>query len=535
MSLKVEDLLTLPSMRGAKLIAGTAAKGNIVNSISVLESTDPVLLTNTYFHHENFRTEEILITGFINTVQDIPSQCDCIRGLYEAGASGIIIFYVGVFLPRIDQSLIVLADELGFPIICMPENRVVLYGEVITDVLGAVFQEKKQKAYLVGEVLERVSKMSESQRTLDNLLRIISTQTHSSIALLDCKRELIHSSTWPVSNSPLFVNSSLLEEMQETGELSAQIFEMESGQQIHYSLFPIHFWNSSIRALAIISEYGAIEREQIAQVTEAIRLFVTLWGDPHEYQGTSELVNAILKDEPTKMRNLANIFKINISDLQTMWVFSFGENVDAEGISHYIPAIQTETEKYKLRCICGAFDKKVVVFIEKPTYTVDFPHIEECFIDELKGENKDFAFAVQRKLRDMSHAREMLQLSSRYIKYAKKIFPQKVLLTFEELLFAEKCLKIIEQGESEIQQRLAPLLSLYPEDAQWQQELINTLCVFLLDAQSSILQTSEIIHLHKSTIKYRIKSINDVFGYSVQKMPESYSLYLAAAIKRLLD
>ena len=53
MSLKVKDLLMLPCMREAELNAGASAKENIVNSISVLESTDPILLHDAYFHHEN--------------------------------------------------------------------------------------------------------------------------------------------------------------------------------------------------------------------------------------------------------------------------------------------------------------------------------------------------------------------------------------------------------------------------------------------------------------------------------------------------
>lgn len=102
-------------------------------------------------------------------------------------------------------------------------------------------------------------------------------------------------------------------------------------------------------------------------------------------------------------------------------------------------------------------------------------------------------------------------------------------------MFSEICQKVVEQGEDTVQQHLAPLFSLYPEDRQWQQDLINTLCIFLLDAQGSVVQTSELIHLHRSTVKYRIKLINEAFGYNIQKMPESYSLYLAVAINRLLD
>ncbi|MFP3155006.1 PucR family transcriptional regulator ligand-binding domain-containing protein [Lachnospiraceae bacterium ZAX-1] len=144
MSIKIEELLSLPSFRRAELIAGQSAKNNVVNSISVLESTDPAILNNVYFHHQCFRIDEVLIAGFINNVDNIDAQCDCIRGLFESGASGLIIFYVGIFLPEINGKLIDLADEIGFPIIKMPPQRLIFYGEAITDVMSVIIKDKEK-------------------------------------------------------------------------------------------------------------------------------------------------------------------------------------------------------------------------------------------------------------------------------------------------------------------------------------------------------------------------------------------------------
>ena len=352
MSLKVKDILSLPSLREAKLIAGASAKENIVNSISVLESTDPALLHDVYFHHEKFRTDEILITGFINTIRDIKSQYDCIAGLHEAGASGLIIFYVGVFLPEIDQSLIGLANELGFPLICMPLDRVILYGEVITDVLEAVFQEKKQNSYLVVEVLERMSKLPKVQRTLDHLLYIISNQIHCSIALLDREKNIIHSSTWPNSNAGLFSDNSIFKAMEETDGLDEQLFEIKNGHPVHYSLSQVPLKSSSVKNLGTISESGPIGRSQITQLIEVIKIFTGIWGERHEHQRMAELVQAIINDEPLKVRKLADIFKINLADLQVMLVCSVGKELEEREALSCASSTQKTIEEYGLRSIC---------------------------------------------------------------------------------------------------------------------------------------------------------------------------------------
>ena len=49
MSVTVSDLLKLPSLRQAKVIAGHGGLSKIVSSVSVLESTDPGVLVDEVF------------------------------------------------------------------------------------------------------------------------------------------------------------------------------------------------------------------------------------------------------------------------------------------------------------------------------------------------------------------------------------------------------------------------------------------------------------------------------------------------------
>ena len=39
------------------------------------------------------------------------------------GAAGLVLFYVGVFVPKIDDALIAVADEISLPLIAMPFGR----------------------------------------------------------------------------------------------------------------------------------------------------------------------------------------------------------------------------------------------------------------------------------------------------------------------------------------------------------------------------------------------------------------------------
>ena len=134
MSVSVNDLLKLPSLRQAKVVAGKNVLHKRVTSISVLESANPSLLVDNVFEQGEYFGSEIAITGFLDCTDDIDLQCASIRRLSEGGEIGLIIFYVGVYLPRIDKKLIDLANSLDFVLIQMPKSKDLRYAEVISDV-----------------------------------------------------------------------------------------------------------------------------------------------------------------------------------------------------------------------------------------------------------------------------------------------------------------------------------------------------------------------------------------------------------------
>ena len=47
-------------------------------------------------------------------------------------------------------------------------------------------------------------------------------------------------------------------------------------------------------------------------------------------------------------------------------------------------------------------------------------------------------------------------------------------------------------------------------------------------------RTAELLFLHKNTVKYRLQRTAGRLGYPVGKMPETFALYTACALERLL-
>ena len=65
--------------------------------------------------------------------------------------------------------------------------------------------------------------------------------------------------------------------------------------------------------------------------------------------------------------------------------------------------------------------------------------------------------------------------------------------------------------------------------------MLKTIAAYLIDSDKSTSRASELLHVHESTVKYRLHKISRCFGYDITQMPAAYHLYLALAIRRLQE
>ena len=63
---------------------------------------------------------------------------------------------------------------------------------------------------------------------------------------------------------------------------------------------------------------------------------------------------------------------------------------------------------------------------------------------------------------------------------------------------------------------------------------LKTLMTFLLDAKGNYDDCGKMLFVHKNTVKYRIKKISELIGYDVTVNSESYDVFMACMIYRLI-
>jgi len=539
MRVTVKTLLNLPSLSHAKVIAGENGLDNTVDSISVLEYAEPTALQESFFSHNEFYGNEIAITGFFNIKDDVNAQCQTIKRLHQVGEVGLILYYVGIFMPKVDQKLIDLSNELDFTLICMPENRFDLkYSEVIYEVIETIVKNKLHDPYFVSEMLERISKLPDHQRSMDTILRMASDRMTCSLYLVDSHFNSLNLANWPaISNITVHkIASTYSSSLSDLPTLPTSIV---IERDICICSRMIQSENASPLYLIMVKENGMLSPNLCDQAEEIIQLFINIWSKGHGNIGTDELVKAILNDEPIKMRRLAEILSINVQAIHHLIIIETTQTINPSRKLALFKLWQKNVPEvvslYFDVTFTGIYNDTFVIFLGGDKVKQACNHVREALL-EMLSENTPNAYTLVTSYghANTTEVRRSFLLCNDYLSSAKLIFPLKTSITLQELEFAKYCYETITSGEKSIADA-TNILTPLTENDQFNDALCHTLAVYLLDAASNVALTATLLYVHKNTIKYRIRRINEQLKFDINKMPEQYNLYRAIAVRRLFE
>lgn len=538
MSITVADCLKLSALRDAKVAAGCGGLNKIVSAVSVLEYADASFLVDGLFIGN-----ELIITAFVSVKDDVEAQCKAVRRLHEGGEVGLILYYVGIFVSCLDKRLLQTADELNFPLICMPENRFDFrYSEAISEILEMVVKDQMQETYFVTGILDRIAQLQERQRTIGAVMRMLSDRLRCTLLLADHRLEQRGFAAWPMAAG--WAYQEILDKYRPNQHLPAPekpTCLTLNDTTVFISNIPVTVEQQPDMYLIVMNEGSPLPTYHLRQAAEVIQLFVSIWKYDFGHEAADALVRAILEDDPARMRRIAEALHVDVASIHTMWALK--EAGAQTGLEHTPQqrriqgarrAIMTKLfllEHRKLVFVDTVQDT-VIAFMNDPPFHEQEEELEKLFIESLSDTDRDAVLIACGGLQTTTDVRNAYMLVESYLDACHSIYPCKRVLSLHELRFAQECLAILDRGEDALAHFLLPLTPLKTQEDG--NDLVETLSVFLLDAQNSMQQTGERLFLHKNTVKYRINKIKQRVGYDISKMPEAYTLYLASALNRLL-
>ena len=521
----VGDVMKLPCMVGAEVVAGQSGLSHPVESVNVLEYGWPTELLNRFFRDNKFDGNDLLISALASIANDVEAQCENVRRYHAVSSVGLVLYYVGIIVPRIDQRLMDLCNELGFPLICMPRGQTALrYSEVIREVLFEVYREQQREQFFVSTLLDRISGLPAQQRSMETLLQMLSEHLRVSVILTEQRQELNTAVFWPRSLR-LVVADHLLDWLKELGSGGQIQVPLGDGEGYLQSC-PYLMGDSDNLRLFILKYREPLSEDTLWQASECVRLFIHIWNKNHGKFVISELVRAIINDEPVHKQRLAQMFRVRIEDLNQMWLFIPRQE-------------QTEHDEHLLRTCTdyfSAFSDPVLVSYYEDTLVV-FTHALQSDkhetgdllgTQELDGIRRRYEIVCCDSLDNSTDARQAYLVSMAQWRTARRIYPRAEVLRSENVMFAKLCQEIMASREN-LDLYLRLLSGLRNANA----ELIPTLTAYLLDAGSNMAETARLLYVHLNTVKYRLRQVQELTGFSPTQLPGAYSLYIAAAINRI--
>ena len=519
--------MELPCLRRAKIVDGRSSLNRIVTCVSVLEYSTPTEIQKQFYDCIEFWGSELVLTGFCSIADDVEAQCANIRKMAEAGEVGMLLYYVGIIMPRIDPKLIELADSLDFVLICMPENEPSLrYSEVIHEVMDAIIRDELNNPTFTVDLLEQMSKLPRSQQTVKTILRITSDRLRASAVITGADYRVLSEASWPRNRSPF---SDDIKSIVEAHPGNETCWELAYDHPVWLYRAEIHPDSSGTMYLLVFSEGGRFESVLWKQAVEGVRLGMGLWGQKHDHIDLSELVRAIMQDEPIKMRRLGDLYHIDVESMSDMWILSSQEQ---ESVKRWVEPVREFLKQYATIGLCERYENDILIFPTGSRTLREAQEMANALVGYCASQEISATLTCCPALRNTSDVKRAYETNHSCLKDTRTIFPKRPYFTISEIEFARECQEIAAGGKDNIA-RYTFLLDRIRAQREGG-DIIHTMTSYLLDENSSITDTASALFVHKNTVKFRLQKASDLLGFRVGDIPQSKNLMYALALLRLL-
>ena len=256
----VSDVLGLPPLSQARLVAGHTGLDRVIRSVNIMEVPDIL---------DWVKPDELLLTTAYPLREDPAALEELVPHLVAQGLAGMAIKptrYIG----SIPAAMIEDADRLGFPLIELPPPA--SFNEIIGAVLGVILDVQSVRLQRAAEIHDRFTKIVLGGGGLRPIAEALADSIAMPVAIVDGQGAVLaHSSTFGAGVATTLAGSPI--EAGSTGELAA--IQLADGRDaVAQSILVGADRHGTIVALGKASDLGDDELEALdyAATVAALRL-----------------------------------------------------------------------------------------------------------------------------------------------------------------------------------------------------------------------------------------------------------------------
>lgn len=514
MSITVKDCLSLPSLSFGTVIAGKAGLDRIVSSISVLEFHDQDDATL-----DVFTPNELVLSAFYAFRHDTQKQCEAIEDLINTGAIALVLFYVGKVIPHVDETLMRTADKHDFPLIVLDNNSYqVKYSDIISDIMEAIIRDSDFSQDFIRSTEKRLAQIPTELRTMENLLRVISN--HYKCNLLLSGSSQVH---FQVTYRP----SSVLNDPDYFHQLfryAPSGYQMVEDKGLRAYKMDFSYFENTRMTLYASCYNTQLDEKILTDMCSCIGFFFTIWGYSLDLQSPQTLLLLILKAEESAAKKYLWNSNIEFDRIASLIVISSG-NASLDALHHNIIQVLNEYHKFFL---ADKIDGRLVILtsivfsksLDYALYT-DLRKLVENYDEKasffMDGGSKEIA-SIKRTYTD--YLRNELALG--------KIFLNRRNWDIHDIMLTQE-VTALSKANSKRTDYFYYIIDSLKNDSE---ALLETLATYLIDCDSKLNQTADMLYLHRNTVTYRLNKVKQLTNTDFTLMPVTYDFYMALAIWR---
>ena len=377
-----------------------------------------------------------------------------------------------------------------------------------------IFRDQQNETRFAAQLLRQISMMREQQRSISGILRLLSDRCQYTFLLVDEDGKDCGFAPWPMSINEEFRNS-VYDHIDESDDFPVTFLWKDCNYVICKNSFATKM--KSRFTLFSIMAAGTAEDTKLLQASEVLQSSYDIWDDDLRKKRRMILFVWFWSSPPRKYIGL---------QIQCVWISIRCVSCGSSALRRQksIPmAVRTG--------IVDTFDNSVVAFMNDDKYLEFDKDLCESLTKYLQEQYPGMILTWCGALDSITDAKRAYLLLEEYFPTACAIYAHKTVLTQRELSFAGNCHDTLHKA-TVLPEKYRLILK--PLQGRDEKTAIDTLSAYLIDADKNIAAAAKYLHVHESTVKYRLNNIKRKLGYDIAEMPGVYSLYKALALNRLL-
>lgn len=228
---------------------------------------------------------------------------------------------------------------------------------------------------------------------------------------------------------------------------------------------------------------------------------------------------------------------ISIGTVNTMWVLQVSDIQTSQELTasqklDIILKLKVYLQDYHKVVIVDSYGASIVALTDGMLFEENMRELGEHFVSLLEKKGYAAHGCVFDDLENTSQARDAYNRMIRCFAELCAVYPRRKIYSDSDLRYVQSCIDYVKQGEESVAGCLLPIRKL--KDTADGDILIETLCTYLLDAESNTQSTGELLYIHKNTVHYRLNKIRSVLRCDLVQMPATLAVYEAATVYRIL-